>query len=313
MTTIAVVGHTNLETAVHVDHLKASVSDSFHAHALATTVSGVGVNVAVALRGLGNEVRFATVIGRDTLGSACLEEFATHGLDPSFVVRGVPATAQSLSRFYRDGLRRNLVDLKDVQEATYPDDLLPALFDGVDIAVLTNIGYARPMLAMARERGIPIATDVHAVKGLWDPYNQDWLAAADVLFASQERIDLTPRDFVNAALTQHRASVVVLGMGGSGSLLGVAGQDIVHVPPAHTRPVVNTVGAGDSLFSAYVDGWGRGMEPLAALRRATLFASWKIGASGGAAGFLDRAGLDALVAQQEGSSAADRRTGRPGP
>jgi sugar/nucleoside kinase (ribokinase family) len=295
MARIAVVGHTNVETAVHIDELKASVSDRFSENALSTTVSGVGVNVAFALHGLGNDVRFATVVGQDVLGTACREQVVRAGLDPAFVVPGLPVTAQSLSRFYRDGLRRNLVDLKDVQRSAYPAELVPSLLDDVELAVICNIGYGRSMLAEAIQRGIPIATDVHAVKGVSDAYNQDWMAVATVLFASHERLDVSPGEFVDQIYARHSPAAVVVGMGASGSLLGLPGASPVHLPAARTRPVVNTVGAGDSLFSAFVDGWVRGVEPYEALRRATVFASWKIGANGGAAGFLDRDEWDTLA------------------
>ena len=70
MARIAVVGHTNVETSVHVDNLRDTVADAFHDHALSTTVSGGGVHVALALHGLGNVVRFASVVGCDVLGRA---------------------------------------------------------------------------------------------------------------------------------------------------------------------------------------------------------------------------------------------------
>lgn len=295
MARIAVVGHTNVETAVHADQLTALVSDRFAENALSISVSGVGVNVAFALHGLGNDVRFATVLGRDVLGTACREEIVRSGLDPSNAVPGMAVTAQSLSRYARDGSRLNLVDLKDVQSCAYPAELVPALLDDVELAVICNIGYGRPLLAEAIQRGIPIATDVHAVTGLGDSYNQDWMAAATVLFASHERLECSPEAFVREVLARHSPAVVVVGMGVGGSLLGLPGAAPVRVPAARTRPVVNTVGAGDALFSSFVDGWLRGAEPAEALRRAAIFASWKIGANGGAAGFLDRDAWDALV------------------
>jgi ribokinase len=52
------------------------------------------------------------------------------------------------------------------------------------------------------------------------------------------------------------------------------------------RPIVNTIGAGDALFSAFLHFYIQGEEPLDSLKYATYFASYKIGANGGAEGFL---------------------------
>ncbi|MFD2081065.1 ribokinase [Actinopolymorpha cephalotaxi] len=291
---IAVVGHTCVETTVP-DGLLGD-ADAFGEHVLSTSVSGVGVNVASALHTLGQDVRFASVVGQDLLGDVCVRTLAARGLDPTHVVRATPATAQSLVRYDPDGRRRNLVDLKDVQRAAYPPELVPGLLADVRLAVLGTIGYARPLLAEARERGVPVAADVQAVSGPDDAYNRDWLAGADLLFASHERLDLPPGDFVAAQHRRHGTAVVVVGLGADGALLGVRGEPPVHVPAVRTRAVVSTVGAGDALFAAFLDGWSRGLDPRAALSRAAYFASWKVGAAGGAAGFLDRDGLDALVA-----------------
>jgi sugar/nucleoside kinase (ribokinase family) len=57
---------------------------------------------------------------------------------------------------------------------------------------------------------------------------------------------------------------------------------------------VNTIGAGDALFSAFVHAFQRSGDPYAALEKAVVFASYKIGTAGAADGFLDAAGLDAL-------------------
>ena len=59
------------------------------------------------------------------------------------------------------------------------------------------------------------------------------------------------------------------------------------MPAVKTREIVSTIGAGDALFSGFVDGHTRGMDPLTSLKRATVFASYKIGAAGAAEGFLD--------------------------
>jgi ribokinase len=79
---------------------------------------------------------------------------------------------------------------------------------------------------------------------------------------------------------------------------------LTDVPAERLRPIVGAVGAGDALFSAYVDGWAGGLQPVDALRRATLFAAWRIGEAGGAVGLLDREALDALVASRQATEQA---------
>ena len=61
-----------------------------------------------------------------------------------------------------------------------------------------------------------------------------------------------------------------------------------------TVPVVNTIGAGDALFAAFLHGYVSHGDPLQAMRQAVAFAGYKIGESGAAEGFLDPAGLAAI-------------------
>ena len=51
--------------------------------------------------------------------------------------------------------------------------------------------------------------------------------------------------------------------------------------------VVNTVGAGDALLSAFVHFWKNGYSDSQALKAAVTFAGLKISASGGSNGFVD--------------------------
>ena len=50
--------------------------------------------------------------------------------------------------------------------------------------------------------------------------------------------------------------------------------------------LVNTVGAGDALFSAFNHYYAKGSAPVEALQRAQIFASAKIGISGASKGFI---------------------------
>ena len=68
-----------------------------------------------------------------------------------------------------------------------------------------------------------------------------------------------------------------------------------------TRPIISTIGAGDALFSSFVHVYGASGDPYLAIRRAMVFASYKIGATGASDGFLSAEELDRLAAEVYGS------------
>ena len=51
-------------------------------------------------------------------------------------------------------------------------------------------------------------------------------------------------------------------------------------------PIINTIGAGDALFSSFVHVFSETNDPYLAIQKAVVFASYKIGEPGAAQGFL---------------------------
>ena len=67
---------------------------------------------------------------------------------------------------------------------------------------------------------------------------------------------------------------------------------------------MNTVGAGDALFSAFLHYTARGLAPQEALQRAQVFAAHKITVSGAACGFVPEQTVEEwLQRAQHGGSA----------
>ena len=73
-------------------------------------------------------------------------------------------------------------------------------------------------------------------------------------------------------------------------------------PAVQTRPVVNTIGAGDAIFSTFIDHYVRTHDPYASIRAAIVFASYKIGEKGAAQGFLTAEALDDWIKKVEKDS-----------
>lgn len=303
MGAVLVAGLTNIETTVRVEGFPITYTPvRYPFFDVDASVSGVGYNVAKALTALGSPVRFLSIIGRDLGAALVLGQLRADGLSNAFVVQEIERTARSAILYDADGQRMIYVDLKDLQERAYPEALFEAAARDVTLAVLGNINFARPMLAAMQARGVPIATDVHTISDPDDAYNADWMRAASVLFMSDEKLPCAPEDWVRTLWDRYDAPIVVIGRGTQGALLAVRADGFLErVPAVYTRPVVSTIGAGDALFSSFVHVYRATNDPYRAIRRALVFASYKIGVTGAADGFLSAEELDRLAAEVGGS------------
>lgn len=289
-------GLINLETTLRVDSFPLNYNPvNYPFFGVNSTVAGVGYNIAKALKTLGNEINLLSLIGPDVAGQHVRAALAAENLPAEFVLTA-NHTAQAVLLFEKTGRRQIHTDLKDIQEQVYPTEAFEHALSQADLCVLCNINFSRPMLAQARAAGKLIATDVHALAALEDDYNDEFMRAAHILFMSHERLPLPPKLFALEALERFGNEVVVIGLGADGALLAVKGERrIQHYPALLTRPVVNTVGAGDALFAAFLHAYVRSRDARAALRQAMVFASRKIGATGAAEGFLTEAELARLA------------------
>lgn len=289
MSRILVSGLINIETTVRVESFPIAYEPCrFPFHGVNTTVSGVGYNIAKALTTLGDDVRFCSLIGRDYAGDLVLKSLPRS----DYILQRLKQTAHSAILYDRDGRRQINCDLKDIQEQTYPVTQFHRALRGCNLAVLCNINFSRPHLARARRAGIPIATDVHAIARLDDEYNADFMRAANVLFLSDESLECPLEDWARRAQEKFGNDIIVIGLGAAGALLAVKRDNFLARLPAVKPPkIVNTIGAGDALFSAFLHFYAKAGDPYDALRKAMTFAAHKIGVAGAADGFLTERAL----------------------
>lgn len=297
---IFISGLINYETTLRIEGFPLEYCPvCYPFHQIQGAISGVGINLALALRSLGEDTRLLSLTGRDLTGGLVYQVCREQGLSTDLILPDLEETPQSLILYDSAGRRQIHADLKDIQEQTIPTDTyLPSLRQS-ELALLCNIQFSRPLLREARTYGIPVATDVHVLSDLYDPYNRDFLEAADILFLSNEHIIGAEVEMARSLAAAYAPRIIVIGMGDRGALLLESGEEPVHFPARPTRPVVNTVGAGDALFACFNSWYLRSGDARLSLKYAILFASWKIGTRGAAEGFLDRTGLEKLYASQE--------------
>ena len=296
MPKILVSGLINIETTLRVDGFPLPYFPvCYPFHGVNSTVSGVGYNIAKALTTLGDEVDFLSIIGDDLGSRQVYAALAKDGIPGEHVLSLMAHTAQSVIIYDGEGRRQIHTDLKDIQEQIYPTAIFEQQMQACDLLALCNINFSRPFLEKARRAGKIIATDVHTIADLNSTYDRDFLAAANILFMSVEALPLPPREWATKVINSFGTEIVVIGLGAEGALISVKVDNFTEIVPAvQTRPVVNTIGAGDALFSAFLHSYLESRDPYEAIRKAVVFASYKIGEKGAADGFLDPAGLENL-------------------
>ena len=297
MAEILVSGLLNVETSAKVRGFPINYYPIDYAFfGVNTAPGGVGFNLASALKRLGSTVTLCGLIADDFGGRYVSSELEKRGISADAVSCTLAETPSSVVLYDESGRRQVYCDLKDIQEQSLSPESMTQSLSEVDAAVLCNINFNRGVIKKARQMGVLTATDVHVLGNIEDGYNRDFMENADILFLSDEGLPCRPEDFLRQLHDRYHNRVIVLGMGSKGALLLDAAENRLTTVPAYDKAkVVNTVGAGDSLFSAFLHYYVKGLSPEDSLRRAVIFAGIKIGFNGAGLGFSDETTIDGLI------------------
>lgn len=283
---ILVSGLLNTETDVSVRHFPIEYYPiDYNFNGINTCVAGVAFNIAKALSILGDNVRLASLIGRDFNASFIKNALQELSIDVSFIKSKLTRTPSSVVLYDGKGKRQIYCDLKDIQETEY--EFERSVVKNVDMVIACNINFNRRLLRIAKEEGKPIATDVHVLSDINDDYNSEFMKYADILFLSDENIGENYQEFIFQLAKTYKNKIIVLGRGAEGAAIYTCKTDsLKEFPSFKIGNIVNTCGAGDALFSAFLHFYFNGYEAYDALQRAQIFAAHKITYNGASNGFL---------------------------
>ena len=113
-----------------------------------TRVSGVAYNLAKALKTLGDDVRFVSMMGDDFSSKYISEELANIDVSTEYVKNILKATPSSAVLYDDTGKRQIYCDLKDVQEVAL--DYGKELYEDCDIVIVCNANFNRDLLKNAK-------------------------------------------------------------------------------------------------------------------------------------------------------------------
>lgn len=294
MSKILVSGLVNTETTVRVRQFPINYYPiDYPFFGVNTAVSGVGYNIALALKTLGDESVLCSMTGSDFPAEYIKNELIREEIPISALKRKLSQTPGSVVLYDENGRRQIYCDLKDIQETSY--GFSREMVEEADLVVACNINFNRELLTLAKAVGKTVATDVHVLSNPYDDYNRDFMACADILFLSDEGIGDDYYGFVMELERVYGNEIIVLGRGSKGAAMYVKAEDrLYELPAVQVGEVVNTIGAGDALFSAFNHFYVAGIAPIEALKRAQIFASAKIRATGAALGFVSDAEVEEL-------------------
>lgn len=293
---ILVSGLLNIETTVSVDGFPVQYNPvNYKFFGISSNVSGVGFNLAKALSTLGDTVSVISFLGNDVEADIVLAQLKNDHIQ-SRIIRSLKKTPASVILYDSQGKRQIYCDLKNIQEQSVNPCDVEGELENCDIAVLCNINFNRKLLKAAKNKGITIATDVHVLSDINDDYNRDFMENADILFLSDEGLPCDAADFIRQLYNRYNNKIIVIGMGSKGAMLFDSKTDEISVIPAYSAAkVVNTVGAGDSLFSSFLHFYTKYSDAKEALKRAVIFAGIKIGYNGASLGFCTENEIEKII------------------
>lgn len=287
MNKFLVAGIVQRETLVKVDKIpleyKALTSKP---DTVNISVGGDAYNESLALVWLGNDVDFMTMIGQHDSPELINPYGCEIKLRTDYVLPRLKDTLNEVVLCGNDGKQQSFEDHKDIGRVGYDEEVFKARVEAAGVVVVSNANFCRPLVELAKKAGKPIAVNLRRYDEA-DPADAEYMAAADILYLSDNNLKQDPYDFVKEIVEKYDTKVVLLGMGDKGVLLYSKEDNIfAPFPTVKTNKVVNTVGAGNALFSCFLHYYYKTGDAILAIKNAMLFASYKIGFVGTSNGFM---------------------------
>ena len=252
---------------------------------------GNATNSLVVLSQLGRACAWAGVLADDPASALIVRDLERQAVDIRLAVRQpgrcTPTSYIALSRATGS---RTIIHYRDLPE-----------LGAVDLATGLTTQWARlgracrwvhfegrgaeetaAMLCLVRDRlpGVPVSLELEKVR----PGSERLLQGPDLILFSRsyaEALGATdPLGFLTEQGSRSTARHCVLAWGEEGAYGWTRGGESVHLPARPPVRIVDTLGAGDVLNAAVIDGLLRGLALPAVLARANALAGHKCGRMG---------------------------------
>lgn len=286
MKKFAVAGIVQIETIVKVAGIPIEYAPvTCMPDSIFTNIGGDAYNETSALRALGDKVKFFSVSGRTDYRSLMNDDDVLH--DDNYVLPVLDDTPTAVVLYDESRQQQIFEDIKNTRDVEYPIEVFEKNIENVDCVVLANANFCRPLAKKAKEMGKIVAVNFRGFKEEKLKYNTDFFEMADIIYLSDDNLVTDATDFIKKIAAEYKAKIIILGQGSKGLTIYSREDEILaHYNPVKTNEIVNTSGAGNSLFSCFLHCYIANGDAIRAIKSALLFASYKIGFMGTSSGFL---------------------------
>lgn len=294
MSKVLVAGFIQIETIVNVEQIPVRYKPvRSKPNTIFTSVGGDAYNTSLALTWLGNSVDFISMIGKANDRNIINPHGAEIELVSDYVLPLLSETPTAVIFYDEDKQQQIFEDIKNIREISYDLELCEYRLQRCELVVLSNANFCRPFIAMAKEYKKKLAINIREYKAENLVYNRDFLEAADIIYVSDDNLTEDPYVFVRELADNYDPEIIILGQGNKGVILYSKNDSMLaHFNSVRTNEIINTVGAGNALFSCFLHYYTRDQDATNAIKKAVLFASYKIGFVGTSNGFMTEEQID---------------------
>ena len=294
MSKFIVAGITQLETIVKVKEIPIKYEPyTGERDTIYISAGGDAFNESLALKWLGDEVEFMTVVGENEDLGIFNPKDREVTLSTEYALPIIKETPQEVLLYDARRKGQRFEDLKDIRDAKYNMLLVDPLVPDCDMMVLSNVNFCRPFIQRAIDHNKKLAVKIHSFKRDKEIYNEDFLKNANILYFNDNSIEEEPYAFVKEMVEKYDPEIIILGQGEKGALLYDKHKDFTaHYDPVRSGQIVNTAGAGNAMFACFLHYYLKTADSKVAVHKALLFAANKIGYMGTSNGFMTEEQLE---------------------
>lgn len=288
MGNFVVAGVTQWETIVKVRKIPIDYAELTNEKgSIYSSIGGDALNEALALKWLGNDVRYMSMIGRTQVPDLINTSQQKIRLNTDYVIPQMQELPNCVILYDEDRQQQIFEDPKDLRDNVYDMNLFTPMGSWADMVVLANANFCRPFAEAAAIHGKRVAVNIRYYSKEKEKYNEDFLRVASILYFSDDTLTEDPYDFIKMMSARYGTEIIILGQGSKGVILYDRNQDLVaHYNTVKTNEIVNTVGAGNAMFSCFLHYYQETGDSVNAIKNGLLFSSYKIGYMGTSNGFM---------------------------